>query len=42
MPTGGAVMIKNTNYLCNQCLSQLQFWVRTPFMAMCIQCNIMW
>jgi len=23
------------NYLCNQCLSPLKFWVRTPFMARC-------
>ena len=29
-------------YLCNQCLSPLMLWVRTPFMAMCTWCNIMW
>jgi hypothetical protein len=23
------------NYLCNQCLSPLKLWVRTPFMARC-------
>ena len=30
------------NYLCNQCLSPLKFWVRTPFMARCTRYNIMW
>ena len=30
------------NYLCNQCLSPLKLWVRTPLMARCILCNIMW
>ena len=30
------------NYLCNQCLSQLQLWVRTPFMVRYTRCNIMW
>jgi hypothetical protein len=30
------------NYMCNQCLSPLQLWVRTPFMMRCTQCNIMW
>ena len=30
------------NYLCNQCLSLLTLWVRTPFMARCTQYNIMW
>jgi hypothetical protein len=30
------------NYLCNQCLSPLKLWVRTPFMARCTRCNIMW
>jgi len=29
------------NYLCNQCLSPLKLWVRTPFMARCTQYNIM-
>ena len=29
------------NYLCNQCLSPVT-WVRTPFMARCTRCNIMW
>jgi len=23
------------NYPCNQCLSPLKLWVRTPFMAVC-------
>jgi len=27
------------HYLCNQCLSPLKLWVRTPFMAMCTQCS---
>jgi hypothetical protein len=30
------------NYLCNQCLSPLKLWVRTPFMAGCTGYNIMW
>ena len=30
------------NYLCNQCLSPLKLWVRTPFMARCTRYNIMW
>ena len=30
------------NYLCNQCLSLLKLWVRTPFMARCTRYNIMW
>ena len=30
------------NYLCNQCLSPLTFWVRTPFMARCTWYNTMW
>ena len=30
------------NYLCNQCLSPLKLWVRTPFMARCTGYNIMW
>jgi len=30
------------NYLCNQCLSLLKLWVRTPFMPMCIRYNITW
>jgi hypothetical protein len=25
------------NYLCNQCLSPLKLWVRTPFMVSCTQ-----
>jgi hypothetical protein len=29
------------NYMCNQCLSPLTLWVRTPFMAKCTQYNIM-
>jgi hypothetical protein len=29
------------NYLCNQCLSPLKLWVRTPFMVSCTQYNIM-
>jgi hypothetical protein len=28
------------NYLCNQCLSPLKLWVRTPFMARCTRYNI--
>jgi hypothetical protein len=32
----------NYNHLCNQCLSPLTLWVRTPFMAKCIRYNIMW
>jgi hypothetical protein len=30
------------NYLCNQCLSPLKLWVRTPFMARCTRYKIMW
>jgi hypothetical protein len=30
------------NYLCNQFLSPLTLWVRTPHMARCIWNNIMW
>ena len=30
------------NYLCNQCLSPLTLWVRTPFMARSTRYNIMW
>jgi len=30
------------NYLCYQCLSPLQVWVRTSFVARCTRCNIMW
>jgi hypothetical protein len=30
------------NYLCNQCLSPLKLWVRTPFMTRCTRYNIMW
>jgi hypothetical protein len=30
------------NYLCNQYLSPLKVWIRTPFMAWCTQYNIMW
>ena len=30
------------NDLCNQCLSPLKLWVRTPFMARCTRYNIMW
>jgi len=29
------------NYLCNQCLSPLKLWVRTPFIGRCTQYNIM-
>jgi hypothetical protein len=28
------------NYLCNQCLSPLKWWVRTPFIARCTQYKI--
>jgi len=28
------------NYMCNQCLSPLKLWVRAPFMARCIQYNV--
>ena len=27
---------------CNQCLSPLKLWVRTPFIARCTRYNIMW
>jgi len=30
------------NYPCNQCLSPLWLWIRTPFMAKCTRYNIMW
>ena len=30
------------NYLCNQCLTPLTLWVRTPFMVRCTRYNIMW
>ena len=30
------------NYLCNQRLSPLKLWVRTPHMARCTWYNIMW
>jgi len=30
------------NYLCNQCISTLKLWVRTPFMARCHRYNTMW
>jgi hypothetical protein len=30
------------NYLCNECLSPLTLWVRTPFMTRCTRYNIMW
>jgi len=30
------------NYLYNQCISPLNLWVRTPFMAKCIRYNIIW
>jgi hypothetical protein len=29
------------SYLCNQCISPLKLWVRTPFMTMCTRYNIM-
>jgi len=32
----------NAVVLCNQCLSPLKLWVRTPFMAKCTRYNIMW
>ena len=32
----------NAVVLCNQCLSPLKLWVRTPFMAKCTPYNIMW
>jgi len=28
--------------LCNQCLSPLKLWVRSPFMVKCTRYNIMW
>jgi len=31
-----------SNYLCNQWLSQIKLWVRTPFMERCTRYNIMW
>ena len=30
------------NYLCNQSLSPLKLWVRTPLLARCTRYNIMW
>ena len=30
------------NYQCNQCISSLKLWVRTPFMTKCTRNNIMW
>ena len=30
------------NYLCNQCLSPLKWWVRTSFIERCTRCHIMW
>ena len=30
------------NYLCNQCLSPLKLWVRTPYIARFTKYNIMW
>jgi hypothetical protein len=30
------------NYLCNQCISPLNLWVRIPFVAKCTRYNIMW
>ena len=30
------------NYICNQCLSPLKLWVRTPFIARRTWYNIMW
>jgi hypothetical protein len=30
------------NYLCNQCLSPLNLWFRTPFMERCTRYNNMW
>ena len=30
------------NYLCNQYLSPLKLWVRTPFMARCTRYNFSW
>jgi len=30
------------NYLCNQCISPLTLWVRTPFIARCTRYTIMW
>jgi hypothetical protein len=44
LPVGGAivVMIVWYNYLCNQCLSPIELWIRTPCMAWCTRYNIMW
>ena len=30
------------NYLCNQCLSPIMLWFRTPFIARCTGYNILW
>jgi hypothetical protein len=30
------------NYICNQNLSPLKLWVRSPFMVMCTRYNIIW
>jgi len=30
------------NYLYNQCISPLKWWVQTPFMARCTWYNILW
>jgi len=30
------------NYLCNQCLSSLNLWVRTLFIVRCTWYNSMW
>ena len=30
------------SYLCNQCISPLTLWIRTPLISRCTRCNIMW
>jgi len=30
------------SYLCNQCISPLTLWIRTPLMSRCTRCSIMW
>ena len=41
-PWSGSYVSWIYNYLCNQCLSPLKLWVRTPFMARCTRYSIMW
>ena len=40
--SGGSTRRWIYNDMCNQCLSPLKLWVRTPFMASCTRYNIMW